>query len=97
MKRPMLIGLAALAMAVGAPTAGSAQVRVSVRLAGPRYSYGYGYRTYVPRPYYSPARYYVRTYSYYPRYEAVRVYRPAPVVIYRRNHYRSYHREYRHW
>ena len=93
MKRFILAGLAALALAVGTPTASNAQVRVWVNVGvGSRYGYGQRVYAHTPRSYYRPAYHYVQTYRYV-RPQVVRVYRPAPVVIYRRN----YHRAYRHW
>lgn len=103
MKRLIFAGLAVLALSVAAPTVSEAQVRVSVNLGGPRYGYGYGNRVYAytPRVYYGDGYRYAyrgyhngyRGYHYSrPRVEVVRVYRPAPVVVVHRNHYRGYRR-----
>jgi len=100
MKRFILAGLAAVALSASAPAAGSAQVRVSVNVGlHPR---GYVYRTYTPRAYYARS-YHDYNYNYRPVYrssyrgyyarprvEVVRVYRPAPVVIYRQRNHRVY-------
>ena len=97
MKPIILAGLAALALAVGAPTAGNAQVRVWVDVGvGARHRYVQ--RVHVPPAYYQPSYRHARTYGYMrPRVEVVRVYRPAPVLIYHRSYHRNYHRVYRHW
>ena len=82
-----------------------------MNLGGPRYGYGHRVYAYTPRVYYGGAYQYSYRDSYYryggyyhayPRVEVVRVYRPAPVVIYRHPHrvYRNTrhgYRTYRHW
>lgn len=95
MKRLMLALLAMFALIASAPAVSEAQVRVSVNL-GHRPRYGYTYRVYTPRSYYSGYHTaYRNSYrgSYYarPRVEVVRVYRPRPVVVYRAHRgYRGY-------
>jgi len=86
MKRLMLAGFATLALIAATPAPSDAQVRVSVNVGhGPRYGYGHGY---VERVYHYTPRVYHGSRGYhgyrYPRVEVVRLYRPRPVVVYRR-------------